>query len=191
MIERHWDGMAGCSNSQNKISLGFGEGLHHKIRVLQRRAYDGLRDEEYLRLKILTSMLKEISFYPLTSTKTLNKKRRFRAVNELTGRFPGGQYRVFFHGSRMKRPGRADADTDRVQPFFKSVWAEIAFLHLSILPELGYPKWTDRQAHPASNAIVWIDQHQAPFPNFIDGPCGTDLPAGRNGTMHAGEGEVC
>jgi hypothetical protein len=32
------------------------EGLNNKIRVIQRCAY-GLRDEEYLRLKILTSML--------------------------------------------------------------------------------------------------------------------------------------
>ena len=39
--------------------LGFVEGLNNKIRVLQRRAY-GLRDEEYLRLKILTCMLPEI-----------------------------------------------------------------------------------------------------------------------------------
>jgi hypothetical protein len=40
----------------NKVSLGFVEGLNNKIRVIQRRAY-GLRDEEYLRLKILTCML--------------------------------------------------------------------------------------------------------------------------------------
>jgi len=32
------------------------EGLNNKIRVIQRRAY-GLRDEEYLRLKVLTCML--------------------------------------------------------------------------------------------------------------------------------------
>jgi transposase len=38
---------------------GFVEGLNNKIRVLQRRAY-GLRDEEYLRLKILTCMLPAI-----------------------------------------------------------------------------------------------------------------------------------
>jgi transposase len=37
-------------------SLGFVEGLNNKIRVIQRRAY-GLRDEDYLRLKILTCML--------------------------------------------------------------------------------------------------------------------------------------
>jgi Transposase len=40
-------------------SLGFVEGLNNKIRVMQRRAY-GLRDEEYLHLKILTCMLPEI-----------------------------------------------------------------------------------------------------------------------------------
>lgn len=56
MIERHWDGIAAYCKPENKVSLGFVEGLNNKIRVIQRRAY-GLRDEEYLRLKILTSML--------------------------------------------------------------------------------------------------------------------------------------
>jgi transposase len=59
MIERHWAGIAAYSRPQNKVSLGFVEGLNNKIRVIQRRAY-GLRDEEYLRLIILTCMLKEI-----------------------------------------------------------------------------------------------------------------------------------
>jgi transposase len=35
------------------------EGLTNKIRVIQRRAY-GLRDEEYLRLKILSCMLPKL-----------------------------------------------------------------------------------------------------------------------------------
>ena len=56
MIERHWDGIAAYCKPDNKVSLGFVEGLNNKIRVIQRRAY-GLRDEEYLRLKILTCML--------------------------------------------------------------------------------------------------------------------------------------
>lgn len=56
MIERHWDGIAAYCKPENKVSLGFVEGLNNKIRVLQRRAY-GIRDEEYLRLKILTCML--------------------------------------------------------------------------------------------------------------------------------------
>src|SRR5512141_446396 len=56
MIDRHWDGIAAYCNPENKVALGFIEGLNNKIRVIQRRAY-GLRDEEYLRLKILTCML--------------------------------------------------------------------------------------------------------------------------------------
>ena len=44
---------------RNKVPLGFVEGFNNKIRVLQRRAY-GLRDEEYLRLKVLTCMLPEL-----------------------------------------------------------------------------------------------------------------------------------
>ena len=59
MIERHWDGIAAYCKPENKVALGFVEGLNNKIRALQRRAY-GLRDEEYLRLKILTSMLPQI-----------------------------------------------------------------------------------------------------------------------------------
>ena len=56
MIDRHWDGIAAYCKPENKVPLGFVEGLNNKIRVIQRRAY-GLRDEEYLRLKVLTCML--------------------------------------------------------------------------------------------------------------------------------------
>lgn len=59
MIERHWDGIAAFCKVENKVSLGFVEGLNNKIRVIQRRAY-GLKDEEYLRLKVLTCMLLQI-----------------------------------------------------------------------------------------------------------------------------------
>lgn len=59
MIEPHWDGIAAYCHPENKIALGFVEGLNNKIRVIQRRTY-GLRDEEYLRLKHLTSMLPQI-----------------------------------------------------------------------------------------------------------------------------------
>lgn len=56
LIERHWDGIAMYCRPENKISLGFVEGLNNKIRVIQRRCY-GLRDEDYLHLKILTATL--------------------------------------------------------------------------------------------------------------------------------------
>ena len=54
MIDRHWDGITAYCRPENKVSLGFVEGLNNKM--IQRRAY-GLRDEPYLRLKILTCML--------------------------------------------------------------------------------------------------------------------------------------
>ncbi|MBN2621136.1 ISL3 family transposase [candidate division WOR-3 bacterium] len=59
MVDRHWDGIAAYCRPENKVSLGFVEGLNNKIREIQRRVY-GLRDEEYLRLKIRTCMLPEI-----------------------------------------------------------------------------------------------------------------------------------
>jgi hypothetical protein len=52
-------GIAAYCKPENKVPLGFVEGLNNKIRVLQRRPY-GIRDEEYLRLKFLTCMLPEI-----------------------------------------------------------------------------------------------------------------------------------
>jgi transposase len=59
MIGRHWDGLAAYCKPENKVSLGFVEGLNNKIRVIQRRSY-GLRDEEYLRLTVLTCMLPKL-----------------------------------------------------------------------------------------------------------------------------------
>ena len=56
MIERHWDGIISYCHPDHKVSLGFMEGLNNKIRVIQRRAY-GIKDREYLRLKVLTSFI--------------------------------------------------------------------------------------------------------------------------------------
>jgi transposase len=56
MIEKHWDGIAAYCKPENKVALGYVEGLNNKIRVIQRRAY-GYIDEEYLKLKILTCTL--------------------------------------------------------------------------------------------------------------------------------------
>lgn len=60
LVDRHWEGIAAYFKPENKVSLGFVEGLNNKIRVIQRRSY-GLRDEEYLRLKVLTCMLPEFN----------------------------------------------------------------------------------------------------------------------------------
>ena len=56
LVLRHWDGIAAWCRLKHKVAAGFVEGLNNKIRVIQRRAY-GLRDEEYLRLKVLTMTL--------------------------------------------------------------------------------------------------------------------------------------
>jgi len=63
LIERHWDGIATYCKEENQVSLGFVEGLNNKIRVFQRRAY-GLKDQEYLRLKVLTCMLPKLEVLP-------------------------------------------------------------------------------------------------------------------------------
>jgi transposase len=59
LVATHWDGIAAYCHAENKVPLGFVEGLNNKIRALQRRAY-GYRDEEYLRLKILTCTLPKL-----------------------------------------------------------------------------------------------------------------------------------
>jgi len=59
MVSAHWDGIEAYCHEENKVPLGFVEGLNNKIRAIQRRAY-GFRDEEYLRLKILTCMLPKL-----------------------------------------------------------------------------------------------------------------------------------
>jgi transposase len=56
MIEKHWDGIISHCHPENKVKLGFVEGVNNKIRVIQRSAY-GYRDEEYFKLKILTAFL--------------------------------------------------------------------------------------------------------------------------------------
>jgi len=58
MIELHWDGIVSYCHPDHKVSLGFMEGLNTKIRVIQRRAY-GIKDQEYLMLKVITSCIKE------------------------------------------------------------------------------------------------------------------------------------
>ena len=56
MVEAHWEGIASYFVEENKVKLGFVEAVNNKIRVMQRQAY-GYRDEEYMKLKIITSFL--------------------------------------------------------------------------------------------------------------------------------------
>ena len=59
LIERHWEGIVSYCPTDHKVPLGFVEGFNNKIRSLQKRAY-GFQDEDYLRLKILTTNLPKL-----------------------------------------------------------------------------------------------------------------------------------
>lgn len=58
IIDRHWDGIVSYCHPENKVSLGFMEGLNNKIRVIQRRAY-GIKNTKYLQLKVLSSFVED------------------------------------------------------------------------------------------------------------------------------------
>lgn len=55
MIERHCNGIAAFCKPDNKVPLGFVEGVNNKIRVPTPRC--SLRDRQYLRLNVLAGML--------------------------------------------------------------------------------------------------------------------------------------
>jgi len=105
LIDRHWDGITAYCEPRNKVSLGFVEGLNNKVRVIQRRAY-GLRDPEYLRLKILTCMLPEISNRPKSPTR-LGEDPLFVMRSIVTRSGPG----------RLNTSAGASSDPSLTRPF--------------------------------------------------------------------------
>jgi len=59
LVERHWDGIVCGSAAAEGVPMGFVEGMNSKVRAMQKRAY-GIKDPEYLRLKILTTKLPKL-----------------------------------------------------------------------------------------------------------------------------------
>lgn len=59
LVERHWTGIVCGKEVSAGIPMGFVEGMNTKIRAIQKRAY-GIKDPEYLRLKILTTTLPKL-----------------------------------------------------------------------------------------------------------------------------------
>jgi len=60
MIEKHWSNIAAYYLPENKnIPFGYVEELNSKIKVILKRAH-GIRDEEYLKLKLMTCTLPKI-----------------------------------------------------------------------------------------------------------------------------------
>jgi hypothetical protein len=110
MIDRHWDGIAAYCEPQNKVSLGFVEGLNNKIRVFQRRAY-GLKDAEYLRLKVLSC----IAFGAMTPVNHLhNSRKTLKMVACLGNQRSNHAARAAVHTIRSRSPCRvsvSDAGT--------------------------------------------------------------------------------
>ena len=58
MVESHWEGIVSWCKPENKVPLGFVEGLNSRIRKIQARGY-GYTDIDHMDLKILTCMLPE------------------------------------------------------------------------------------------------------------------------------------
>lgn len=58
MVESHWEGIASWCKPENRVPLGFVEGMNGRIRKIQSQGY-GYKDVEHLDLKILTCMLPE------------------------------------------------------------------------------------------------------------------------------------
>ena len=58
LVDRHWEGIVSYCHPEHKVSLGFMEGLNNKIRLIQRRSF-GIQDLEYLKLKVITSFIKD------------------------------------------------------------------------------------------------------------------------------------
>jgi hypothetical protein len=73
MIAVHRGGITSYSREEDKVPPGFVEGLNNKIGAIQSRA-DGFRDEEHLRLKILTCMLPQLEKVP-TRVREERRKR--------------------------------------------------------------------------------------------------------------------
>jgi transposase len=63
MVESHWEGIVSWCKPENKVPLGFVEGLNGRIRKIQAQGY-GYKDIAHFDLKILTCMLPEAA--PLT-----------------------------------------------------------------------------------------------------------------------------
>jgi transposase len=58
MVESHWEGIVSWCKEENRVPLGFVEGLNSRIRKIQAQGY-GYKDVEHMDLKILTCMLPE------------------------------------------------------------------------------------------------------------------------------------
>lgn len=78
LVESHWEGIASWCKTENKVPLGFVEGMNGRIRKIQAQGY-GYKDLEHLDLKILTCML------PEAPSLSINLDELFRSTKKNSG----------------------------------------------------------------------------------------------------------
>ena len=75
MVERHWEGIASWCKEENRVPLGFVEGLNSRIRKIQSHGY-GYKDIQHLDLKILTCLLPEAPPMKINIAELFNPPKR-------------------------------------------------------------------------------------------------------------------
>ncbi len=94
MIERDWDGIAAYCKPENKVSLGFVEGLNSKIRVIQNTCGSRSSLACYRRSELPQN-------HPLDSLKSPNFRQRRNLILLRAG--DSSLHRTFFRGSPSAR----------------------------------------------------------------------------------------
>ena len=75
MVETHWDRIVSWCKTENRVPLGFVEGLNSRIRKIQAQGY-GYKDVDHLDLKILTCMLPDAPVLTMDVNELFSDRRR-------------------------------------------------------------------------------------------------------------------
>ena len=81
MVESHWEGIVSWCKVENRVPLGFVEGMNNRIRKIQAQGY-GYKDMEHLDLKILTCMLPEAPLLAIDLNEFFSPSRRVQRPRE-------------------------------------------------------------------------------------------------------------
>jgi transposase len=81
MVESHWEGIASWCKMENRVPLGFVEGMNGRIRKIQSRGY-GYKDVDHLDLKILTCMLPEAPSMTIDLEELFRPTKRTARINQ-------------------------------------------------------------------------------------------------------------
>jgi Transposase len=110
MIDAHWDGIAAYCEPENKVPLGFVEGLNNKIRVIQRRAY-GLVTRNTSGSKYLAACRRKSKNLSLRTNGRQRRDAEFQrqsATDLRVDRVPSRTYACQVRSRRRRWPERPD-----------------------------------------------------------------------------------